>query len=915
MDQDEQLKGDAERLMGTLADVLGELAGREAASLVASIRELAIARRRGDESAEARLAELISGFSDDQARVVGRAYSVYFDLANLAEDRQRVRVLRERERKKYPEPRSESIADAIAQLKAAGLTAHQVQSLFARLQIELVFTAHPTEAKRRSVRFRLRRLRQWLGQLDDPDVLPRERERINTLLRGELAGLWQTDFLRLWRPTVLQEVERGLSFAPTLWDVVPVIFQEVRAALAQHYPGENIQVGAFLRFGTWIGGDRDGNPNVTADVTKRALGWLRGEALAKQLASCRALSRPLSLSERRTTIEMPVREAVTAAAQRWPALEDRLASISPYEVYRRWLAVIEWRLEQTWVVAPLDEPSPSAYRSAVELENDLLLIQSSLRAHHGESLAEGELQDWIDQVRVFGFHLARLDVRQESGRYREAMAEVAAVLGLCENFAELSEVEKQAFLSETMPWADEIPLEALSAETREAVGLFRLLALTARSYGMEALGAHVVSLTRHPSDLLIPLWFWEWAKRKYQGPDSCLSLPIVPLFETLADLQRAPETLRAILEHPVFAEQIRRQGGEQMVMIGYSDSTKDAGYLAAAWALYRAQTELVNTAEAFGVKLEFFHGRGGSLGRGGGPTAHAIRSLPPVAVDGRLRVTEQGEVLAERYDDPRIAHRHLEQVTWGAVLVSALPPPPPRETWTGMMAQLAEAGFRIYRRLVDDPGFLEFFNHATPIDEIEQLPIGSRPARRRGKRTLKDLRAIPWVFAWTQCRRLVPAWYGLGSAIKEVVGEDAGKWDTLKTMYAEWPFFAALIDNAALAMAKVDLRIADRYAVLVADRDVAERMSQVIAGEFETTRAMMLAVMGEERILARVPWLDRSVEARNPFVDLLNLLQIELIRRLRVAQEGGATPNDTAALRDLVRLSIQGVAAGLRTTG
>lgn len=911
MSSDERFRRDVDMLNAALNEVLVELAGAESAHLVGSVRGLAERRRAGDDEAAKQLSQTIASCSLDQLRVTARALSVYFDLLNLAEDRQRVRVLRERERRQHPEPRGESVADAIGRLRKAGVSAESLARLIRGLDIELVFTAHPTEAKRRSIRDKLRRLRELVRLLDTPEILPSERDRAIHGVRGELCALWQTDFLRLWRPTVRQEVERALSFAPTLFQVAPLVLDDLRRALVQHYPGHGLEAPAIPRFGSWIGGDRDGNPNVTADVTADTLAYLRGAAIDFHLARCEQMQRPLSVSERRAGISQPVKDAIQRACERWPELEDRLASISPREVYRQWLSVIEWRLEHTKATPFLQEPIPCAYGRASEFRADLALIQESLQSHHGDALATGDLQVWLDQVSIFGLYLARLDVRQESGQYRSALAEIFSSLGIADGYLTMSEGQRQEILARTMPFRGELPIDDFSTNTREVLRLFRLLARTIRVYGPEVIGGHVVSLTRDPSDLLGPLWLWQWAKGKYLNSGEDAELALVPLFETLHDLINAPKTLTSLLEHPLYAAHLERRRRQQMVMVGYSDSTKDAGYVAAVWAIHKAQVELAQVARRFNVELVFFHGRGGSLGRGGGPAARAILSLPPSAVDGRFRITEQGEVLAERYDDPEVARRHLEQVTWATLLVSALPPPPPKEHWVDLMDRLAAKAATVYRRLVDDESFLEYFALATPIEEIENLPIGSRPSRRRGQRTLKDLRAIPWVFSWTQSRNLLPAWYGLGSALEQATAED---WLRMQEMYRDWPLVTAMIDNAALALAKADLDIAHAYARLVEDPTARQKLFGMIQAEYARSEAAVLKILNAKSLLDKVPWLDRSIRSRNPYVDPLNLIQIELIRRLR-GLDADAPDKVREPLRDLVRLTIQGIASGLRTTG
>jgi phosphoenolpyruvate carboxylase len=459
----------------------------------------------------------------------------------------------------------------------------------------------------------------------------------------------------------------------------------------------------------------------------------------------------------------------------------------------------------------------------------------------------------------------------------------------------------------------------LSDMARETLSLFKLMVRIARSQGVERFGGHVISMTHYPSDVLAVWWFWQWAWKATPGDHSRAVdyLPIVPLFETIDDLRHGPEILESLVALPTYRDYLRTSKETmptQIVMVGYSDSTKDGGYLAASWGLFRVQERLAEVTARHGLRLVVFHGRGGALGRGGGPAARAIMSLPPKSVGGALRMTEQGEVLAERYDDPQIARRHLEQVTWATLLVSGEPQPPVPEEWFALIDRLAERSFVAYRQLVEHPGFLPYFDQATPISEIERLPIGSRPSRRRERKSLSDLRAIPWTFAWTQSRQFIPAWYGLGTALLEDAQGRGDDWSQLQSLYERWALFQAVIDNAVLALAKADLGIARRYAELADDHPTASAVWALIEAEFLRSQAAVLMITREPTLLAGTPWLQRSIQERNPSVDPLNLMQIELIRRMRAAMDAG---QEDAAVRlgELIRLTIQGVASGLRTTG
>lgn len=915
---DQPLRLDVRMLGFELGRVIKRHGEPGAFDLVETIRQLAKRRRAGDEAADAELRRTIVNLNPHEFEELIRALSCFFDLANLAEDRHRVRVLRERERAQHPAPRGESLGAAIATLHERGYTAAQVQELLKQLDIELVFTAHPTEAKRRTVRNTLGRLRQDMIELARHELLPRERDWVLGRIKADLACLWETDALRPRRPTVLEEVRRSLFVANSVWQTLPWLFRGVRQGLAHAYPNERFDLPAFLRFGTWIGGDRDGNPYVTAEVTRQTLIVLRSTALEKHLEQCDRLRRTLTISQTHHPLTPELRAALDEAQQCWPELKARLEELNPHEAYRHWLMVIRARLEQTAKADPFTEPPAMAYRQPGELHRDLTLIADSLRANGHDELADGELQDWLDRSLVFGFHLARLDLREDAQKLNDAVAEIVRQLGLCDDYAALEEREKQALLTAPLDTERAVALDesTLSEDAAELLNLFHLVQRTLRRFDAQALGKFVISMTRQPSDALAVLWLHHLvgcgkAAEDEGEPPRCL--PIVPLFETIDDLNRAGATLDALLSTPMYLEHVRACENLQTCMVGYSDSTKDGGNLAANWALHEGQRALADVADRHDVKLMLFHGRGGALGRGGGPAARGIRSLPPQSVRGRLRMTEQGEVLAERYDDPEIAHRHLEQVSWATLLVSAGEHEPMDPQWSDALQRAANASLKRYRTLITDPGFVQYFEQATPIDSIETLPIGSRPSRRRGQRKLEDLRAIPYTFAWTQNRHMITAYFGLGTGLHEAA---AGDWALLRTMYAQWPFFRAVIDNAELALAKTDMAIGKEYAGLVSDRETGERIWRMLDEEYELAREAVLAIVERSELLEGIPWLQRSIRVRNPYIDPLNFIQVELMRRL-AALEGEASVDESGieSLRELLRYCVQGVSAGMRTTG
>lgn len=908
------LEEEFEHLESLILEVVREQAGTEKHDVVSRIRTLAEARRRGLPGADEDLKRFVASTSWEDAKTIAWAYGVFLDLANVAEENHRIRVLRERERESYPRPRPESIREAIRFLKAGGKDARDIDKLLRRLRIELVFTAHPTEAKRRTIRSVLRRMRRSLRQQMDADTLPGEREMLRRQMLSDLTVLWQTDILRPERPTVKQEVERGLSFARSLWEMVPQIYREMRTAVAEEYPGHAPAVPRFLRFGSWIGGDRDGHPFVTVDVTRKSLTLYRQAGIRQHLERCRAMYRALSMSVRQVEASEEIRATLHHALRTFAELAESVGDISEPETYRKYLRWIEFRLLRSLESEAGRDVAPGAYASAEEFRADLDRLIESVRAHGGERIVDGHLADWRVQAEVFGFYQIRLDVRQDSLVHTEALDAIYGLLGVQKNYRELSEAQRQKILLSQPIDFDSTKLDSLEGVTKDTIELFRLIAQTVAREGWEPFGGHVISMTHAPSDVLAVWRLWRSAWESLKNGEALPHLPIVPLFETIRDLHDAGDVLRATLTVPEYRDYLAIEPEpSQMVMIGYSDSTKDGGYFSACRNQFVAQQNLARVAAEQGVRLTLFHGRGGALGRGGGPAARAILSLPPESVDGAIRVTEQGEVLAERYDEPSIAHRHLEQVTWSTLLVTGSSAPKLDPRWTEAVDRISEESYAYYRRFVEQPGFLQYFREATPISEIENLPIGSRPSRRREMKGLSDLRAIPWTFAWTQSRKMLPAWLGLGYGIEAWL-KQGGQMLLLEEMYEGWPFFSATIDNAELALVKSDMEIARLYEGLCEDQKIGDVIGEQVREEYRRTRMQIVQITRQTDLLSRIPWLRRSIRLRNPIIDPLNFLQVEWIRRLRALPDS-ATPAEIEPIRQLLRMTIQGIAAGMRTTG
>jgi phosphoenolpyruvate carboxylase len=904
------------RLGDLLGETLVEQEGRRLFDRVEEVRALAKAHRAGDAGAGKHLLARIESLPLAEAHGVVKAFAAYFQLVNLAEEEERIRILRRRAREAHErgEPMGETIAAAIRHLRQEGVGADELQALVSRLLIMPVFTAHPTEAKRRTILTKLGRLAEALHRLDFASPTPEEAEELMHLVREEVVSLWQTEETRHYRPLVTDEVINGLYyFETTLFDLVPGVRRRLRRALAAEYPERTFEVPLFLRFGSWIGGDRDGNPHVTARVTEDALREHKATALRLYQ---RALDRMRGLIS--TADSFGITEALRASLRADEALFPdemrRAGERYPRQPYRQKLALVYRKLGATleansrpW--RPDYRPRPGVYESSADFVQDLDVLQSSLRAHRGERLADGRLGVLREQAETFGFHLASLDLRQHAQRHAAALAEVFARYGLANDYGAWSEPRKLDLLTrELLSPRPLTPAELdFSGETNEALLAFRVARRAHARVGPSAVDTYIVSMSQGPSDVLAPLLMAKDA--------GCADeFDVVPLFETVKDLHAAPAVMATLFANPAYAAHLARRARGQAVMIGYSDSNKDAGYVTASFELHRAQRALADVCGSHAVSLLLFHGRGGSVGRGGGPTSRAILAQPRESVAGRLRLTEQGEAITNRYASRDLAERHLEQLVH-AVLVTSLSrerADPARDaSWRSLMSEISTEAEKSYRALVHgNPALVSYFYAATPIDEIAFLNLGSRPARRRPGAGLEDLRAIPWVFAWTQSRVNLPAWYGLGSALDGWAGSDDARWRELSAAYRDWTFFRALVDNAQLSLRKADLLIAEVYSSLATPEDRAFVFPRLRA-EYERTEQALERLTGQTDLLDNEPWLQRSIRLRNPYIDPMNYAQVALLRRLRAGPEG----NEAAALRDAVLLSVNGIAAGLRNTG
>lgn len=905
-----------------LGDMLGaairRLAGEDAFQLVEEIRGATKQLRNQPSVAEARrLRDRLDELSLADLRTLIRAFSVYFDLINLAEQQARIRAIRLRILTRTSEPMAESPAAALRLMRASGVTADQVAELLGRALISPVFTAHPSEARRRTILEKLHAIGNQLDRTEYMQLLPAERTQAMAAIAEEVETFWLSDTVRSNRPTVLDEVQQGLDIVEgTLLDVVPRVYRTLEAALREVYPERDWTVPPFLRFGSWIGGDRDGNPNVTHTATAQAIRLQQEMLLQHYLAAVDLLGRQLSHSDRFVTPSAGFLESLQRDVGAMPELLPELN----HEPYRNKCRFIAARLKATlrylqglethWYAEEPQIPG-AVYMGREQLLADLRLIADDLHRVGAQATAAGHVQDLIRKVEVFGSHLLTLDVRQHSARHEEALEEILRWAGITANYRQLTADERFDCLArellETRPL---IPTHLpFTPETREVVQTFRTIAAVLEQQCPDAVETYIISSTTEPAHLLEVLLFAREA-RLFQPNEGISRLNIVPLFEELRSLRAAAGTLRKLLALPVYRRHLELRGHLQEVMIGYSDSNKETGFLQSAWALYQAQRVVAELGRQAGLTIQIFHGRGGAIGRGGGPANRAILAQPRGTVVGRLRITEQGEMIADRYGHHAIAERHLEQVLNAVLRCSvALDEDQHDPGWEPILDQLGDRARHHYRGLVyETPEFLQYFEQATPIAEVSQLKIASRPARRTVARGIEQLRAIPWVFSWMQSRHTLPGWYGLGSAVSDWLAA-GGDLQMLQQMYRRWHFWRTLIDNAQMILAKADLTIARLYADLVEDETVATCIFDRIAAEFRRTVTVLCQITGQQELLEKMPVLQRSILQRNPYVDPLSFIQLVLLKRLRA----GTEPRDE--LMTGVLESINGIASGLKNTG
>ncbi|MFN3597327.1 MAG: phosphoenolpyruvate carboxylase [Rubricoccaceae bacterium] len=873
-------------------------------------------------------AAALAGAPTGRLTAVLRILTAFFHLVNKAEQLEIIRVNRARARAATPEaPRGESVAAAVAALRAAGRSADEAAALVACLAIEPTLTAHPTEARRRTILLHQQRAAELLDRLGDAALPPEEAAALEREAENRLRLLLATDEVRTSAVTVEDEVRHGLYFvATTIWDVLPQLHADLRAAFRTHYGRVPGSLRSPVRYRSWIGGDRDGNPNVTPDVTAWTLRTHREDALRLHRRALDALRLVLSVSDRQAPASDALRRSIEADREALAdspfALPERRWRQNAHEPYRLKLLLMAARLDALLDALARDAKPLFAY-DADAYAADLALIAESLRAAGLGALADdGPLADLAVQADAFGFHLAALDLRQHSRVHEAAVADLLRHAGVCADYAACDEPTRLALLLRelegTRPLArPDAPLDGDTRRTLDTLAVARRALATDR----RALGAYIVSMTDALSDLLEVLVLLREAGLWTRSPGGAVSCPldVVPLFETIDDLERAPGLLAELFALPLWRAHLAARDGTQEVMLGYSDSNKDGGYLMANWALHRAQGAVARACRGAGVHLRYFHGRGGTVGRGGGRAGQAIRAMPPEAQTGAIRFTEQGEVVSFRYALPGIARRHLEQIVHAQLLALAEAQNPPSGTADpeaeALLTRLAARAQDAYRALIRDDDFWPWYRAATPIEHIAGLPLASRPVSRKGADEIdfEGLRAIPWVFSWTQPRYTVPGWFGTGTALAEALSD--GEQDALRHLHETWPFFRAVLAGARREMARARLRVAARYAALASNGAPFERIEK----EFARAELALLRVTGQESLLEDSAAVAATIRYRNPYTDVLNLTQIELMRRWRALQDGDASGDDASDAREALRaalyVSLSGIAAAMQSTG
>jgi phosphoenolpyruvate carboxylase len=926
---DQQLRARVKLLGIALGDVLRAHAGEEVYSAVETLRKGFISLRKQDNPRlRTRLLKIISRLDADTLTQVVRAFSIYFSLLNIAEEEFQHRE-RHRQRQAGGPLWTGSFDETLTTFCYEGLDPAKLQEILDRMLYMPVFTAHPTEARRRTIQHTLRRIFLTTERLDDTRLRKRDRDELIVLLQTQIQVLWKTNEVRVQRPQVRDEIRNGLFyFRECLFDAVPEVYRNLEGAIARVYGPDAapVRVPSFLRFGSWIGGDRDGNPNVKPETTELAVYLHTQEVLEEYLARLKALSESLSFSIRICQPSASVLAKIAAGEPFASAVFGSNPDRFREEPYRRLVYLMRYRLQnnlariQDRLQGREERDTGPRYKNEDELLQDLYDIRESLAGHGDANVGGHELADLIRLVETFGFNLVYLDLRQESSRHSAAVAELFQLTGVANDYLERDESARMDLLGQALSAAGPLQLELsqCSDETRETLEVFRVMARMREEVSARAFGNYVISMTHAASHVMEVLVLASTAGLVERQDDGWrCEVGVTPLFETIEDLAHIDEVLRRLFEHPTYLALLRAAGGHQEVMLGYSDSAKDGGILASGWNLYEAQRKIVALTDRYGVGCRLFHGRGGTIGRGGGPTHESIIAQPPDTVRGTIKFTEQGEVLSYRYSNVETARYELAMGVTGLLKASGhtvAATASRYEVYHPVMAELAAAGEKAYRDLTDrTPGFLDYFYEATPVSEVGLLKIGSRPSHRaKGDRSKGSIRAIPWVFGWAQSRHTLPAWYGIGYALEQWRGQDPARSEVLREMYMHWPFFRSLLSNTQMSLSKADMDIAHEYASLCGDADLREQIYGRVREEYLRTLAEVRSTAGIKILLEEIPSLALSLSRRNPYLDPLNHIQVVLLRRSRDPE---ASAEERERWLDPLLRTINAIAAGMRNTG
>lgn len=897
-DKDQALRDDVRTLGAMVGDLIREQSGDELYEFVENARLRAIRRREGNEKPGEKLSELVDGLDAKEALQVIRSFSTYFQMVNTAEKVHRIRRRRDylRDVVHY---QPGGLEDTFIKLKASGMDAAGLKDLLDSLSIEPIFTAHPTEPTRRTILRKEQRIVKHLIDMLNPSMTPQETDAALQNIRMLATTGWQTDEHPSERMTVADELEHVLFFVTdVLYRTIPPFYEDIESAIKRIYgeEGDDVEVPSLLHFGSWVGGDMDGNPNVNAKTIRETLARQRSLILDLYYKECASIAAKLSQSSERASFGQEMLDRIEEYRGVFQNAYHAVPARHRDMPYRVFLRLVQQRLQSTFD----DDVFP--YEKVGQLIDDIQLIADSLAENKGEQAGLFAVRRLLRRINTFGFHLVTLDVRQDSEVHRNVIGECLVE----DDWSEMSVEDRTARLTEAISTRESAPM-TLSTQARKTIAVFQAIAFCRRKYGPKAIGPFIVSMTQGADDILSVILLAQWGELHNKRGE--VPLDIAPLLETVDDLHNGPTILKSLLSADIYREHLKRRKDRQMIMIGYSDSNKDGGLASARWALQNAQEVLVKAVAAEGIELTLFHGRGGTVSRGGSKTHVAVLGAPPGTVNGRLRVTEQGEIINEKYGLRGIALRTLEQMTGSVALATAMPRHRGNDQpeWHEMMDVIAAESRRAYRKLIyETANFYEYFRKATPIDLIERMRIGSRPSSRRQQSGVEDLRAIPWVFSWTQARFLLPGWYGIGSGLRQAIHQFGD--EAIGQMLKEWYFYRSLTADTEMVLAKSDLGIAELYSELAGD-ELHNEFFPLIEKEFNLTRDLTLSYSEHDELLEGDLTLQRAIMLRNPYVDPMSLMQVELLSRWR------ASDREDEELFAALLASVNGIAQALQNTG